>query len=179
MDRTPDPFVPLHFPSLEEEFGAHVRRASMGAPQGAVPALNLAPAIARLYGFDVTEQPVIHALGVLPGEVLACRSTLALRRDMIGREVLVVFEAGNVRRPIVIGLLEPPATRTAASTPAVAAQVNGAEREVIEAEREVVLRCGAASITLTRAGKVIINGNYVLCRSAGYNRIKGAAVDIN
>jgi hypothetical protein len=50
---------------------------------------------------------------------------------------------------------------------------------VIEAEREIILKCGEASITLTRAGKVIIRGNYILSRSTGYNKIKGAAIDIN
>lgn len=53
------------------------------------------------------------------------------------------------------------------------------ERRVISADREVVLQCGKASITLTRAGKVIIRGEYVLTRSAGVNRIKGASVQIN
>ena len=42
-----------------------------------------------------------------------------------------------------------------------------------------MLRCGDASITLTRAGKVLIKENYVLSRSRGCNKIKGAAVDIN
>ena len=50
---------------------------------------------------------------------------------------------------------------------------------MIEADREVVLRCGDASITLTRAGKVIIKGSYILSRSSGYNKIKGAAIDLN
>jgi hypothetical protein len=62
--------------------------------------------------------------------------------------------------------------------PGVAISVDG-ERHLIEAEREIVLRCGDASITLTRAGKVIIKGNYILSRSSGYNKIKGAAIDIN
>ena len=49
----------------------------------------------------------------------------------------------------------------------------------MDAEREIVLRCGDSSITLTRAGKVIIKGKYILNRSSGYNKIKGAAVEIN
>jgi hypothetical protein len=60
----------------------------------------------------------------------------------------------------------------------VRAEIDG-ERRVIEAEREIVLRCGDASITLTRAGKVIIRGTYILSRSSGYNRMKGAAIDLN
>ena len=50
---------------------------------------------------------------------------------------------------------------------------------LLTAGREIVLRCGEASITLTRAGKVLIRGTYILTRSSGANRIKGAAVEIN
>jgi hypothetical protein len=48
-----------------------------------------------------------------------------------------------------------------------------------EAGKEIVLRCGDASITLTRAGKILIKGAYVLSRSSGVNRIQGGAVEIN
>ena len=50
---------------------------------------------------------------------------------------------------------------------------------VLSAEQEIVLRCGEASITLTRAGKVLIRGAYLLSRSSGVNRIKGGSVQIN
>ncbi|NMC74697.1 MAG: DUF2345 domain-containing protein [Geobacteraceae bacterium] len=53
------------------------------------------------------------------------------------------------------------------------------KRIVIDAEKEIVLRCGDASITLTSAGKVLIRGNYLLSRSAGANRIRGGSVQIN
>jgi hypothetical protein len=53
------------------------------------------------------------------------------------------------------------------------------ERIVLHADRDIELRCGNASIVLTRAGKVLIKGNYVLTRSSGANKIKGAYVDIN
>jgi hypothetical protein len=62
--------------------------------------------------------------------------------------------------------------------PLVSAQVDD-QRIVLTAEREIVLKCGEASITLTRAGKVLIKGRYVLSGSSGYNKIKGAVVDIN
>ena len=99
---------------------------------------------------------------------------------MVGREVLVVFEDGDLERPIIVGVIEPHALQEppAEREPGVRVEVDG-ERHVIEAEREIVLRCGDASITLTRAGKVIIRGNYILSRSTGYNKIKGAAIDIN
>jgi hypothetical protein len=49
----------------------------------------------------------------------------------------------------------------------------------IEGQDEVVLRCGKASITLRRNGRVIIRGTYVESRSTGTNRIKGGSVLIN
>jgi hypothetical protein len=54
-------------------------------------------------------------------------------------------------------------------------------REVLEftAEREIVFRCGKASITLTCEGKVIVRGTHIVSRSSGVNRIKGAYVELN
>jgi hypothetical protein len=53
------------------------------------------------------------------------------------------------------------------------------ERLVVSAREQLVLRCGKASITLTRAGRVIIRGESLLSRSSGVNRIKGGSVQIN
>lgn len=53
------------------------------------------------------------------------------------------------------------------------------KRHVIEAEEEIVLKCGEASITLTKAGKILIRGKYVLTRSEGVNRIMGGSVQVN
>jgi hypothetical protein len=53
------------------------------------------------------------------------------------------------------------------------------ERLVVSAKEQLVLRCGKASVTLTKAGKVLIQGSYVLSRSSGVNRIKGASVQLN
>ncbi len=59
-----------------------------------------------------------------------------------------------------------------------AVQVDG-KRVVIEGQDEVVLRCGEASITLTKAGKIMIRGKYLLNRSSGVNRILGGSVQVN
>jgi uncharacterized protein (DUF2345 family) len=53
------------------------------------------------------------------------------------------------------------------------------KRIEIEGQDEVVLRCGKASITLRRNGRVVIRGTYVESRSSGTNRIKGGSVLIN
>lgn len=145
------------------------------------PAAVIAGAVtARLHGFDHDDHALVSGLAQLPGEVVAARATLALRQQMIGEEVVVLFDEGDARRPIIIGVVQSRSipTDTAAPDQQVSIQADD-DRFVVTAEREIVLRCGDASITLTRAGKVIIKGNYILSRSTGYNRIKGAAIDLN
>jgi hypothetical protein len=104
----------------------------------------------------------------------------------MGREVALLFEAGNPRKPIIMGLIQHPeklpasaaeGIRREAGNP-VDAEVDG-ERLLFTAKKEIVLRCGKASITLTRAGKILIRGAYLLSRSSGVNRIKGGSVQIN
>lgn len=53
------------------------------------------------------------------------------------------------------------------------------KRVVLEGKEEIVLKCGEASITLTKAGKIIIRGKYLLNRSSGVNRILGSSVQVN
>lgn len=53
------------------------------------------------------------------------------------------------------------------------------KRLVVDAKEEITLRCGKASVTLTKAGKVMIQGTYVLHRSSGVMRIKGGSVQLN
>jgi len=192
MKPVDDPFIPFaalseatH--SADDDFAVLSRRPASGTRVALEPSpvFNpFVPTVGRLHGFDLLEQPLVSQLNVLPGEVLAARSTVPLRRAQVGHEVLLAFTNGDARAPVILGVIEArplqPDTVFAGAGDAhkTAVQVDD-QRQLIEAEREVVLRCGEASITLTRAGKVIIKGNYILSRSTGYNKIKGAAIDIN
>ncbi len=53
------------------------------------------------------------------------------------------------------------------------------EERVVTARKQLTLRCGKSSITLTAAGKIIIRGKYIVSRSSGVHRIKGGSVQIN
>ncbi len=117
--------------------------------------------------------PVVAFPGNLAEAGLPARSTTRLELDHIGRQVALMFENGDPRRPLVIGLIQQPG-----QPPPLVAEVDR-ERLVLTAQREIVLKCGKASITLTRAGKVILRGAYLLSRSSGVNRIKGGSVQIN
>src|SRR5258708_2311752 len=116
--------------------------------------------LGTLAGWDEAGQPLV-AFARCPAEApIAALTTVPLTLDHVGREVALLFVGGNPRRPLVIGLLQPPGP--AAPVPLqgkVVASVDG-ERLEFTAGREIVFRCGDASIVLTRAGKVLIQGAY-------------------
>ncbi|KAI5916439.1 MAG: hypothetical protein JSR64_06750 [Nitrospira sp.] len=119
-------------------------------------------------------------LVLYPGSAaLAARSTVDLHGGHIGRSVVLMFEAGDPRRPIVMGLLRGGESWSLAEAPENVEVDADGERMVVCAKERLVLRCGKASITLTRAGKVLIEGAYVLSRSSGVNRVKGGSVQLN
>lgn len=65
------------------------------------------------------------------------------------------------------------------SLTAPATAVVDGRRVELEAADELVLRCGEASIVLTRDGRITIRGHYVETRARGTNRIRGGSVQIN
>ena len=147
---------------------------------------------------DFPESPVTQPLPAI--------STLGLTRQHIGRQVALLFANGNPQNPVIMGLIHSPlhdlitayeltpdktADQTSADQTATEEQTASQEltrdkdltindkRLVIEAKEEIVLKCGEASITLTKAGKILIRGKYILTRSEGVNRIMGGSVQVN
>ncbi|WP_436616592.1 DUF6484 domain-containing protein [Sorangium sp. So ce1024] len=135
--------------------------------------------VGRLVGFGENGEPLVEAavLGDGARGGVPARAMTALRPEDEGREVALLFEGGRRDRPVVMGRMHVPGESTGAAGRA-AATADG-ERLVFTAEKEIVLQCGKASITLTRAGKVLIRGAYLLTRSSGVNRIQGGSVQIN
>lgn len=133
--------------------------------------------IGVLAGFADDGRPLVAFPGNASRTGCPARASAALSREDIGREVALLFERGDPARPLIIGRIQhPEKLKQPAQT--VSADIDG-ERVVFNARQEIVLRCGKASITLTRAGKILIRGAYVLSRSSGANRIKGGSVQIN
>jgi len=87
-----------------------------------------------------------------------------------GASVCVSFERNDIRRPIVLGKIVSGLPEAASS------RSEGVE---ISNDREIVLRCGKASISLKADGTVAIRGTNVASRASHTNRIRGGNVQIN
>jgi hypothetical protein len=129
--------------------------------------------VARFTGFDAAGRFLV-VFGDTDPPVCAW-STVGLTAADVGAEVAVGFERDGAGRLVILGRLR---ESTAAAPREAMVQVNG-QRVTVRADQDLELRCGSASIVLTQAGKVLINGSYVSSRSRGANRIRGAYVDIN
>jgi Domain of unknown function (DUF6484) len=142
--------------------------------------------VGTLIGLNDAGEPLVRHPIDSRGRPVLARTTIPLDHSHVDREVVIAFERGDLRKPIVLGVLwrrddcalhSPDRQCTSQQVPC-AAEIDG-EQLVLTAQREVVLRCGDASLTLTRAGKVLIRGTYVRSYSSGVNRIQGGSVQIN
>ena len=128
---------------------------------------------------DEGRTPLVRYPGQPGQKALIARTTVDLHGLHIGQPVVLMFEQGDPARPLVMGVLRGQTGWPLDEQPAqVEVDVDG-ERLIISAKEQLVLRCGKASITLTKAGKVLIDGTYVLSRSSGVNRVKGGSVQLN
>jgi hypothetical protein len=146
-----------------------------------------------LVGIDASGRPLVDFEGSLAGPVAAQLATAlearALQEAAARRQkVVLLFENGDARRPFLMALIQEPSPTplldelltnpTPAPRRPVEAWVDG-QRVTIEGQDEVVIRCGAASITLRRNGKVVIKGTQLETSATGTHRIKGGSVEIN
>jgi len=146
--------------------------------------------VGKIITIDESGQAFVDFPGNTQGPISA-RFTNSIKPGMLqktvsaDRDVLLVFENNDPGLPIIINSLYSLVDEiTESSTIALETErpkdvmIDG-KRVTFDAKEEIVLQCGKASITLTKAGKVLIRGAYLLNRSSGVNRIKGGSVQIN
>jgi hypothetical protein len=134
--------------------------------------------VGRLAGRNETGQPLVSFPESPTKQPLPARSMIRWTEADLGKDVVLMFEDGQPRKPMLMGFLQVARPEPVPQPLPVQAQMDG-EKLVFTADQEIVLRCGQASLTLTRAGKILLSGTYLLSRSSGVNRIKGGSVQIN
>lgn len=170
---------------LELVLAEHAARADSAAAEPPAapdpePARIEGVVIGRVVALGAAGEPLVDYPGNPRADALPARAMAAIAAADVGREAALLFEGGDRLRPVIMGLMHAPAGAPEKAAPAAprAAEIDG-ESLVFNAEKEIVLRCGKASITLTRAGKILIRGAYLVARSSGVNRIQGGSVQIN
>jgi hypothetical protein len=121
---------------------------------------------------------LVSCPGLGSGDALVCRTIVALTSDSVGKQVVLMFEQGDMRRPILIGCLKDTGSVATSSPGSIEIKADG-ETVTVSAKQQLVLQCGKASLTLTKSGKLIMRGEYISQRSTGVVRIKGGCVEIN
>ena len=103
--------------------------------------------------------------------------------QLLGREVLVIFENEDPDLPIVVDLMHDPSglSQALSSSPeqdATEVEMNG-KTVVLKADERLELRVGKSSIVIDANGKITTRSKHLLNRASGPIRIKGGHVDIN
>ncbi len=160
--------------------------------------------IGTLVNIDAQGQPLVDYPDNPEHTPLLAVSTLGVNKQYTGRQVALLFANGDIKKPVIMGLIHNPLhdiienyekaqahhddielwptelkySKAKQKLPEHETTIDG-KRIVLEAHDEIVLKCGEASITLTKAGKIIIRGKYIVSRSSGVNRIMGGSVQVN
>lgn len=98
------------------------------------------------------------------GDLVIASATVALDASCIGREVSMIFDGGDLKRPIITGLMH---------------IHEMLDIRVIEAREEIIIRCGKASIQMKKDGTIRINGTSIVSRASGNNDLKGGSINLN
>jgi hypothetical protein len=116
--------------------------------------------------------PVVIGVGMSDEEIV--------RAAWTGRRAFVVRTGGNAPKLVLVGFpREHVAAKARDAWPAeVEVRMDG-ETVYLKARRKIELVCGKSRIVLDADGRVEVNGSYLLSRSRGPVKIKGATVEIN
>jgi len=136
--------------------------------------------VGKLIGLENSSNtPLITYPGQSGKEAITARTVIDLQGIHVGLAVTLMFENADPSKPIIMGIInELQTSPTNTFSGKVEVKADG-QNYVISAQQQIVLECGKASITLTKAGKILIRGAYISSRSSGAHRIKGGSVQIN
>ena len=120
-----------------------------------------------------------------PRGPLPARSIIRIAPKQLGVQILLAFENNDLRNPVIVGILQ---TQAVVAEPNDAPDLNrdpideitiDGEKLVLNAKKEIEIRCGKSALIMKADGKVVIKGDQLISRARRVNKIKGAAVKIN
>jgi hypothetical protein len=164
------------------QFTNHITEESSGHVMGAL--------VGRVVRIDEKGKILVNYHGNSSGALVA-RTTSSVhaalhRGNPAGREVLLIFENNDPQLPIIVDTMYSPidelmehSTNVLKADTQHEETLNGKRVITIAARDEIILRCGKSSITMTRAGKILIKGKYVLSSATGLNKIRGGSAHLN
>lgn len=163
----------------EHDLLAPLLRGDVDA-QGVSPAPVHGALVGQLIAIvDAGRQPLVRYPGQTGSAALRARATVDLHGPHIGAQVLLVFDRGDPGLPIVIGVLREHAGWPLPDAPAQVEVDADGERLIVNAREQLVLRCGKASIRLTKSGRIEVKGETIISQAAGAHRIRGGSVQLN
>lgn len=142
-------------------------------------AAPMAPAVGELVGLLEDGTALLLSAGPDQDAVRKARSTVDLHAQHIGAHCLVLHENNDPSLPIIVGVLRRGTGWPLATAPGGVELTADGSRLIVSATEQLVLRCGSARLTLTRDGKVLIEGKHVSSSATGANRIKGGSIHLN
>ena len=119
--------------------------------------------LAKFAGFDEGGFPLV-AFG--EEEPVPALSLVDIDPGIEDQRMAVIPLTGEDCAWLILGAIQPRRTP------------GGGKRE-LTAERELTLRCGKSSLTLSANGRVTLRGKQILSRAEGQNRVQGATVGLN
>ena len=120
------------------------------------------------------DEPIAVAIGVPVADGALVKAARQQSRAM------VVRTGDTPARWVLVGLVrERLSTQAVTARPGQLEVAMDGETLRLTAERDIVLKCGEASLTLRKDGKIVLSGTNVLTASRGPNRIKGASIALN
>lgn len=149
--------------------------------------------LGTLAGFDEQGRPLIRVALDDQWHTLATTPVIPVSRSDLGRQSVVMLPGVSFTAPLLMGFVHTPLSMALSQSEKPDGVLNEDESDaysvevdeeparelILEGKEKVVLRCGAASITLTEAGKIILRGEHLVSRSCGVNRILGASIQMN
>ncbi len=112
------------------------------------------PIVGILVGFDEGGSPVVN-YRIFPNEEFISLSTVELRHEDIGKRVLIVFNEGKSKEPIITGLIQEKVLKKGP--------------EILENDSGVIIRSNNSSVEIDKDGDDFHHGEVYTAAVLQYN----------